>query len=311
MLKTEEEIISITNIDDYISSLTNDDIVKKLFAFNELCQHKLTHIRSLFMEIANKENTINKLTSSSSTYQSINDVTTTNMTTKQEEHELRKEHQRNVYELEKEYHCKLENELNSLDECYRNEITHIINDHDIKVKQLHSEIHKLQSELEEMNNVKCIKRVEHEVKMKKMFDEHIGVIKKYDKQIEQSERNSMKKHKKKVNHNVDGIELELPKVDDYEHMKNDNDDNEEKVKMKENMFVMQLNKVKDVNKKNGKIIVLSQLNDKLSKCKVNTETSEGNECELEEDDDVEYKKNPIRNETYQIHLVNISSLTNL
>lgn len=296
MLNTEEEVTAITNIDDYISSLTNDEIVSKLIAFSELCQHKLTHMKSLFNEISNKENTINKLTLPSphqTTQQQQQQYNTTN------EQELKKQHQHTMYELEKEYDIKLETELNVLDERYRNDITHIINEHDIKVKQLHNEIHRLQSELEEMSNTKCcISRGEHGVKMKKVFDEHVGVINNYDKQIEQCEMNIMKKHKKNVNYNVnddDNVQLEWPNV-------NDNDDSEEK----ENKFVMQLNKIKDVNMKNGKIILLMmQFKNKIKN--EEEEEEEGNECEVEEDDDGECIKNVIRNENYQIRLENISS----
>ena len=224
MLKTEDEITSITNIDDYISSLTNDEIVSKLFAFSEVCQHKLTQMKSLFNEISKKEDTINKLILPSphiqvNVQQQQQHNTTTTTTTEQE---IRKEHQHSMYELEKEYNTKLETTLNTLDECYRNDITHIINEHDIKVKQLHNEIHKLQSELEEMSNTKCcISKSEHDVKMKKIFDEHVGVINKYDKQIEQCEMNIIKKCKKNVNYNVDDdVELEWPNVnnvDDYDN----------------------------------------------------------------------------------------------
>ena len=311
MLKTEDEITSITNIDDYISSLTNDEIVSKLFAFSEVCQHKLTQMKSLFNEISKKEDTINKLTLPSphtqvNVQQQQQHNTTTTTTTEQE---IRKEHQHSMYELEKEYNTKLETAMNTLDECYRNDITHIINEHDIKVKQLHNEIHMLQSELEEMSNTKCcISKSEHDVKMKKIFDEHVGVINKYDKQIEQCEMNIIKKCKKNVNYNVDDdVELEWPNV-------NDDYDNEEKVKMKENKFVMQLNKIKDVNMKNGKIILLTRLRDKVKNDKkvvndkMDNSEEEGNECEVEEDDDGECIKNAIRNENYQIRLENISSI---
>ena len=310
MLNTEDEITAITNIDDYISALTNDEIVSKLFAFSELCQHKLTHMKSLFNETSQKENTINKLTLPSShqiTQQQQQQQYNTTI-----EQELKKEHQHTMYELEKEYHSKLETELNVLDEYYRNDITHIINEHDIKVKQLHNEIHRLQSELEEMSNTKCcISRLDHGVKMKKVFDEHVGVINNYDKQIEQCEMNIMKKYKKNVNYNVndddDNVQLEWPNVN-----VND-DDSEEKVKMKENRFVMQLNKIKEVNMKNGKIILLTQFKDKIKNDNINVnnnsqEEEEGNECEVKEDNDEECIKNAIRNENYQIRLENISSL---
>ena len=56
------------------------------------------------------------------------------------------------------------------------------------------------------------KRVDHDAKMKKVFNEHLGVIERYDKQIAQGKRNIMKKHSKKVNCSVEGIECERTKA---------------------------------------------------------------------------------------------------
>lgn len=327
-----EEIIAISNIDDYISSLSNEDVISKLTSLTKLCECKINEMQSLFTEISTKEDKINKLTtpssSSSSTtmcgyHSTLNEHHNNNKNDhhydsfKNEEHELRREFQHNINQLEKEYQQQLEKDLNDIDTTYKNELNKIINEHDIKVKNLHYEIQRLQTELEELKegsgDTKYITKIEHNNKMNKIFNEHVSTIEMYDKQIQQLERNILSMYPMKVNANVNGIELTFMKD---ECSGDCNIMNEEQVKQREELFVEQLNKIKEVNKENGSIILLSQLNmnnsnnyikPRESMFVVPTENSEFdcNECVVEDDND--NITNEIRSENYLIHLSNIPS----
>ena len=328
-----EEIIAISNIDDYISSLSNEDVISKLTSLTKLCECKINEMQSLFTEISTKEDKINKLTTSSSSstttmcgyHSTFNEHNNKNDhhydSFKNEEHELRKEFQHNINQLEKEYQQQLEKDLNDIDTTYKNELNKIINEHDIKVKNLHYEIQRLQTELEELKegngDTKYITKIEHNNKMNKMFNEHVSTIEMYDKQIQQLERNILSMYPMKVNANVNGIELSFMKDEcggDCSII------NEEQVKQREELFVAQLNKIKEINKDNGSIILLSQLNNNCSSSSnynynkpresmfvVPTENSEFdcNECVVEDDND--NITNEIRSENYLIHLSNIPS----
>lgn len=216
MLSTEDEDISkIENIDNYINSLSPEDISNKLISFSKLCEEKMHEMQDLFNSINQKEEKINKLTLSSI----IKDNPPPQFEEPKNDEILRREHNQKLKELEKEFQQNLEKEIDNLEEKYKNDIENIIDEHKKKVKDLQGEIEHLKNEIDyaKENQDKFISNSEHQERVQQIIKKHKEEIDKYDKNIEDIEKKIKDTYPDKINLNNQFIKTNktcrLPKID--------------------------------------------------------------------------------------------------
>ena len=266
-ITNDENIINeITDIDDYIKKIPEDELLSKIQQFKDIRDSKLNQLlkeENILNKYENKnhnrDNDYNNYLSKTQIFNDINinkkmnffKTENDNMSQFVESTILHREHEKNLTDLKEEYKNKLNKEIENIENTFQKERKEIIEEHRNKVKSYEEKILKLKMEIDEIenNNENIIKREEHENLIFSKLSDYMTKIQKNTEEIEKLEKKIEHDYPKLINHEKElyNIDLSIENLSDNLLSKEIDD------------LTKELNQKK---KKNGLLFIISKLKKK-------------------------------------------------
>ena len=298
----DENIINgITNIDEYINNIPEEELMYTIQQFKDIKDNKLNELKreedklNEFEKINNdnisfiKNDNLSTSSNKNNIYKSQNE----NLSQFVESTLLYREYEKNIDDLKQEYKLNLKKDLENLETKFQKERSEIIEEHRNKVKNLENEILKFKMDLDTFENGKIIKREEYDKMLNK-------IINKYKQKYNLNEKEIQKLEKE--------IEQDYSKLISNENLPNKLELNNEI--LSDNNFSIEIdnliNELNQKKKKSGLIFIYSKLkikeNDKerpsqrSTNCIIKTDGSEPDyDCDTNENDEVSIRDIPSLN----------------
>ncbi len=300
----DENIINeITNIDEYINNIPDEELMNSIQQFKDIKDNKLNELKreedklNEFEKINNDNISFikndNLSTSSNKNKNNIYKSQNDNLSQFVESTLLYREYEKNIEDLKQEYKLNLKKELENLENKFQKERSEIIEEHRNKVKNLENEILKFKMDLDTFENGKIIKREEYDKMVNK-------IINKYKQKYNLNEKEIQKLEKE--------IEQDYSKLISNENLPNKLELNNEI--LSDNNFSIEIdnliNELNQKKKKSGLIFIYSKLkikeNDKERPSQrstnyiIKTDGSEPDyDCDTNENDEVSIRDIPSLN----------------
>ena len=266
-ITNDENIINeITDIDDYIKKIPEDELLSKIQQFKDIKDSKLNQLlkeENILNKYENKnhnrDNDYNNYLSKTQIFNDTNinkkmnffKTENDNMSQFVESTILHREHEKNLTDLKEEYKNKLNKEIENIENTFQKERKEIIEEHRNKVKSYEEKILKLKMEIDEIenNNENIIKREEHENLIFSKLSDYMTKIQKNTEEIEKLEKKIEHDYPKLINHEKElyNIDLSIENLSDNLLSKEIDD------------LTKELNQKK---KKNGLLFIISKLKKK-------------------------------------------------
>ena len=298
----DENIINgITNIDEYINNIPEEELMYTIQQFKDIKDNKLNELKreedklNEFEKINNDNISFikNDNLSTSSNKNNIFKSQNENLSQFVESTLLYREYEKNIDDLKQEYKLNLKKDLENLENKFQKERSEIIEEHRNKVKNLENEILKFKMDLDTFENGKIIKREEYDKMLNK-------IINKYKQKYNLNEKEIQKLEKE--------IEQDYSKLISNDNLPNKLELNNEI--LSDNNFSIEIdnliNELNQKKKKSGLIFIYSKLNIKendkerpsqrSTNCIIKTDGSEPDyECDTNENDEVSIRDIPSLN----------------
>ena len=298
----DENIINgITNIDEYINNIPEEELMYTIQQFKDIKDNKLNELKreedklNEFEKINNDNISFikNDNLSTSSNKNNIFKSQNENLSQFVESTLLYREYEKNIDDLKQEYKLNLKKDLENLENKFQKERSEIIEEHRNKVKNLENEILKFKMDLDTFENGKIIKREEYDKMLNK-------IINKYKQKFNLNEKEILKLEKE--------IEQDYSKLISNDNLPNKLELNNEI--LSDNNFSIEIdnliNELNQKKKKSGLIFIYSKLNIKendkerpsqrSTNCIIKTDGSEPDyECDTNENDEVSIRDIPSLN----------------
>ncbi len=298
----DENIINgITNIDEYINNIPEEELMYTIQQFKDIKDNKLNELKreedklNEFEKINNDNISFikNDNLSTSSNKNNIFKSQNENLSQFVESTLLYREYEKNIDDLKQEYKLNLKKDLENLENKFQKERSEIIEEHRNKVKNLENEILKFKMDLDTFENGKIIKREEYDKMLNK-------IINKYKQKFNLNEKEIQKLEKE--------IEQDYSKLISNDNLPNKLELNNEL--LSDNNFSIEIdnliNELNQKKKKSGLIFIYSKLNIKendkerpsqrSTNCIIKTDGSEPDyECDTNENDEVSIRDIPSLN----------------
>ena len=298
----DENIINgITNIDEYINNIPEEELMYTIQQFKDIKDNKLNELKreedklNEFEKINNDNISFikNDNLSTSSNKNNIFKSQNENLSQFVESTLLYREYEKNIDDLKQEYKLNLKKDLENLENKFQKERSEIIEEHRNKVKNLENEILKFKMDLDTFENGKIIKREEYDKMLNK-------IINKYKQKFNLNEKEIQKLEKE--------IEQDYSKLISNDNLPNKLELNNEI--LSDNNFSIEIdnliNELNQKKKKSGLIFIYSKLNIKendkerpsqrSTNCIIKTDGSEPDyECDTNENDEVSIRDIPSLN----------------
>lgn len=298
----DENIINgITNVDEYINNIPEEELMYTIQQFKDIKDNKLNELKreedklNEFEKINNDNISFikNDNLSTSSNKNNIFKSQNENLSQFVESTLLYREYEKNIDDLKQEYKLNLKKDLENLENKFQKERSEIIEEHRNKVKNLENEILKFKMDLDTFENGKIIKREEYDKMLNK-------IINKYKQKFNLNEKEIQKLEKE--------IEQDYSKLISNDNLPNKLELNNEI--LSDNNFSIEIdnliNELNQKKKKSGLIFIYSKLNIKendkerpsqrSTNCIIKTDGSEPDyECDTNENDEVSIRDIPSLN----------------
>ena len=226
-ITNDENIINeITDIDDYIKKIPEDELLIKIQQFKDIKDSKLNQLlkeENILNKYENKnhnrDNDYNNYLSKTQIFNDINinkkmnffKTENDNMSQFVESTILHREHEKNLTDLKEEYKNKLNKEIENIENTFQKERKEIIEEHRNKVKSYEEKILKLKMEIDEIenDNENIIKREEHENLIFSKLSDYMTKIQKNTEEIEKLEKKIEHDYPKLINHEKELYNIDL------------------------------------------------------------------------------------------------------
>ena len=298
----DENIINgITNIDEYINNIPEEELMYTIQQFKDIKDNKLNELKreedklNEFEKINNDNISFikNDNLSTSSNKNNIFKSQNENLSQFVESTLLYREYEKNIDDLKQEYKLNLKKELENLENKFQKERSEIIEEHRNKVKNLENEILKFKMDLDTFENGKIIKREEYDKMVNKIISAYKQKYNSNENEIQKLEKEIEQEHSKLISN-----ENSLNKLELNNEILSDNN-----FSIEIDNLINELNQKK---KKSGLIFIYSKLNIKendkerpsqrSTNCIIKTDGSEPDyECDTNENDEVSIRDIPSLN----------------
>ena len=291
----DENIINeITNIDEYINNIPEEELMNSIQQFKDIKDNKLNE----FEKNEKDNNSFIKndnlsISSSNKNKNSFFKSQNENLSQFVESTILYREYEKNIDDLKQEYKLNLKKDLEILENNFQKERSKIIEEHRNKVKNLENEILKFKMELDTLENGKIIKREEYDKMVNKIISAYKQKYNSNENEIQKLEKEIEQEHSKLISN-----ENSLNKLELNNEILSDNN-----FSIEIDNLINELNQKK---KKSGLIFIYSKLNIKENDKErpsqrstnyiIKTDGSEPDyECDTNENDEVSIRDIPSLN----------------
>ena len=214
----DENIINgITNIDEYINNIPEEELMYTIQQFKDIKDNKLNELKreedklNEFEKINNDNISFikNDNLSTSSNKNNIFKSQNENLSQFVESTLLYREYEKNIDDLKQEYKLNLKKDLENLENKFQKERSEIIEEHRNKVKNLENEILKFKMELDTLENGKIIKREEYDKMVNKIISAYKQKYNSNENEIQKLEKEIEQEHSKLISNENSLNKLEL------------------------------------------------------------------------------------------------------
>ena len=217
----DENIINeITNIDEYINNIPEDELMYKIQQFKDIKEKKLNELKreeNKLNEFEKNEKDNNSfikndnlsISSSNKNKNSFFKSQNENLSQFVESTILYREYEKNIDDLKQEYKLNLKKDLEILENNFQKERSKIIEEHRNKVKNLENEILKFKMELDTLENGKIIKREEYDKMVNKIISAYKQKYNSNENEIQKLEKEIEQEHSKLISNENSLNKLEL------------------------------------------------------------------------------------------------------
>lgn len=211
----QKELDSIINIEDYVNSLSQSELLIKISQYTSLCKSRLSEYSKLLSSEDVPSNPIKK--DSTQTTKRIDIDATLDNISDNEDYEneslMRIKYESRISNMENEYKNKLEQTKEKITNEYEKQKEKMSNEFEEKMNNLQKEIDDIQSELTEYEDTnKYIKKKDHENRIQQILDDNSNEFKELQSKVEEQENIIKDKYHHLISEN-ESIQYIIPKFD--------------------------------------------------------------------------------------------------